>query len=134
LLGTGMEMLAGGAGLLLLGTLSGEWGRVDLGAVTARSLLSLGYLVIFGSLVGFAAYTWLLRVAPTALVSTYAYVNPLVAILVGNLLAHESLSARVLIATAVILSAVVIISLNQPARQKAGQVPEKAIAPSSGDD
>ena len=112
LLGTGMEMLLGGAGLLLLGTLVGEWGRVDLSTVSARSLLSLGYLIIFGSLVGFAAYTWLLRVAPTALVSTYAYVNPLVAILLGNLLAQEPLSARLLIATAIILGAVEVITLN----------------------
>jgi drug/metabolite transporter (DMT)-like permease len=97
LLGTGMEMLAGGLGLLLLGTLVGEWGRLDLGAVSTRSLLGLGYLIFFGSLVGFAAYTWLLRVAPTALVSTYAYVNPLVAILLGNWLASEPLTPRVLI-------------------------------------
>ena len=134
LLGTGMEMLVGGAGLLLLGTLSGEWGRVDLGAVSARSLLSLGYLIIFGSLVGFAAYTWLLRVAPTALVSTYAYVNPLVAILLGNLLAQEPLTARVLIATAIILGAVAVITMNQPAKNKAEPLPERAVAPSCGDD
>jgi drug/metabolite transporter (DMT)-like permease len=134
LLGTGMEMLVGGAGLLLLGTLSGEWGRVDLGAVSARSLLSLGYLIIFGSLVGFAAYTWLLRVAPTALVSTYAYVNPLVAILLGNLLAQEPLTARVLIATTIILGAVAVITMNQPAKNKAEPLPERAVAPSCGDD
>lgn len=134
LLGTGMEMLVGGAGLLLLGTLSGEWGRVDLGAVSARSLLSLGYLIIFGSLVGFAAYTWLLRVAPTALVSTYAYVNPLVAILLGNLLAQEPLTARVLIATAIILGAVAVITMNQPAKNKVEPLPERAVAPSCGDD
>ena len=134
LLGTGMEMLAGGAGLLLLGTLTGEWGRVDLGAVSTRSLLSLGYLVIFGALVGFAAYTWLLRVAPTALVSTYAYVNPLVAILLGNLLAQEPLNARVLIATAVILGAVAVITVNQPAKNKAEPPPDRAVVPSCGDD
>ena len=134
LLGTGMEMLVGGAGLLLLGTLSGEWGRVDLGVISARSLLSLGYLIIFGSLVGFAAYTWLLRVAPTALVSTYAYVNPLVAILLGNLLAQEPLTARVLIATAIILGAVAVITMNQPAKNKVEPLPERAVAPSCGDD
>jgi drug/metabolite transporter (DMT)-like permease len=134
LLGTGMEMLVGGAGLLLLGTLVGEWGRVDLSTVSARSLLSLGYLIIFGSLVGFAAYTWLLRVAPTALVSTYAYVNPLVAILLGNLLAQEPLSARVLIATAIILGAVAVITLNQPSRRKAEPRPEMVAAPPCGDD
>ena len=134
LLGTGMEMLAGGAGLLLLGTLTGEWARVDLQGVTTRSIVSLGYLILFGSLVGFAAYTWLLRVAPTALVSTYAYVNPLVAILLGNLLAQEPLSARVLIATAVILGAVAIITLNQPSRKQREQNLDEVTAPSCGDD
>jgi drug/metabolite transporter (DMT)-like permease len=134
LLGTGMEMLTGGAGLLLLGTLTGEWVQVNLSTVTTRSLLSLGYLVIFGSLVGFAAYTWLLRVAPTALVSTYAYVNPLVAILLGNLLAQEPLTARVLIATTVILGAVAVITLNQLARKKAEPLPDRASVAPCGDD
>ncbi len=138
LLGTGMEMLAGGVGLLLLGTLTGEWGKVDLAGISTRSLLGLGYLVFFGSLVGFAAYTWLLRVAPTALVSTYAYVNPLVAILLGNLLAQEPLTPRVLIATAVILSAVAVITLNQPARSKpkpeTKQEQVRMATPSCGDD
>jgi drug/metabolite transporter (DMT)-like permease len=134
LLGTGMEMLAGGAGLLLLGTLTGEWGRLDLEAVSTRSLLGLGYLIIFGALVGFAAYTWLLRVAPTALVSTYAYVNPLVAILLGNLLAQEPLTARVLIAAGIILGAVALITLNQPAKKKAEPLSDGAPVPSCGDD
>jgi drug/metabolite transporter (DMT)-like permease len=138
LLGTGMEMLAGGAGLLLLGTITGEWGHVNLLAISTRSLLGLGYLVFFGSLVGFASYTWLLRVAPTTLVSTYAYVNPLVAILLGNLLAQEPLTPRVMIATAIILSAVAVITLNQPAREKstlkAKPKPVRTIAPAYGDD
>ena len=134
LLGTGMEMLAGGAGLLLLGTVTGEWARVDLQGVTVRSMVSLGYLILFGSLVGFAAYTWLLRVAPTAMVSTYAYVNPLVAILLGNLLAQEPLSARVLIATAVILGAVAIITLNQPSRKKGEPDLDEVTVHSCGDD
>jgi drug/metabolite transporter (DMT)-like permease len=135
-----MEMLAGGAGLLLLGTLTGEWAQVNLSAISTRSLLGLGYLVFFGSLVGFAAYTWLLRVAPTALVSTYAYVNPLVAIVLGNLLAQEPLTPRVLIATGVILSAVAVITLNQPARAKNKAAPERqpepveVVTPACGDD
>ncbi len=110
LMGTGMEMLAGGVGLLLLGTLVGEWLRLDLAGISSRSLMGLGYLIVFGALVGFAAYTWLLRVAPTPLVSTYAYVNPLIAILLGSLMAGEALSARILIAALVILSAVALIN------------------------
>ena len=110
LLGTGMEMLAGGAGLYLAGTLTGEWGRLDLAAIAPSSLLGLGYLIAFGSLVGFVAYTWLLRVAPTPLVATYAYVNPLIAIFMGNLLAKEALTPRLIIAALVIVSAVALIN------------------------
>jgi len=110
LLGTGMEMLAGGAGLLILATATGEWSRLDLAAVAPRSLWGLAYLIIFGSLVGYTAYTWLLRVAPTPLVSTYAYVNPLIAILVGNLLAQEPLTPRIVLSALVIVSSVALIN------------------------
>jgi drug/metabolite transporter (DMT)-like permease len=110
LLVTGMEMLAGGVGLLLAATLTGEWARLDLGAVSQRSWMALGYLVIFGSFVGFVAYTWLLRVAPTPLVSTYAYVNPLVAILLGSLLAQEPLTPQVLISAVMILVSIALIN------------------------
>jgi drug/metabolite transporter (DMT)-like permease len=110
LLATSMEMLVGGAGLLLFGTFLGEWGRVDLAAVSTRSLLGLGYLIVFGSLVGYSAYTWLLGVAPTPLVSTYAYVNPLVAVFMGFIFAAEPLTPRVLGAAVIILSSVVIIN------------------------
>ena len=119
LLGTGMEMLCGGAALMVAGTFTGEWGRLNLAGIQWESLLGLVYLIVFGALIGFGSYTWLLRNAPTSLVSTYAYVNPLVAIVVGNLLAHEAFTPRVLIATAVILGAVLIITLTQPARAKA---------------
>lgn len=114
LLATGMEMLVGGAGLLLLGGLTGEWDRLDPAAFSARSLWAWAYLIVCGSWVGFTAYTWLLRVAPTPLVSTYAYVNPLVAILLGHLLAGESLTPRVLIAAAVIVGSVAWITTIQP--------------------
>ncbi len=110
LLGTGMEMLAGGAGLFIAGTLTGEWGRLNLAGITPPSLWGLAYLIACGSLVGFVAYTWLLRVAPTPLVATYAYVNPLIAIFVGNLLAKEALTPRLLVAALVIVSAVALIN------------------------
>jgi drug/metabolite transporter (DMT)-like permease len=110
LLGTGMEMLAGGGMLLLLGTLTGEWQQLDLQAISTQSWLGLIYLIIFGALVGFAAYTWLLRVAPTPLVSTYAYVNPLIAILLGSLLADETLTLRIVISALVIVSSVALIN------------------------
>jgi drug/metabolite transporter (DMT)-like permease len=113
LLATGMEMLVGGAALLLLGLLTGEAAQLDLAAISTRSLLGLGYLIFFGSLVGFASYTWLLGVAPTPLVSTYAYVNPLVAVLLGSLLAAEPLTPRILVAAGIIISSVVLINTAQ---------------------
>jgi drug/metabolite transporter (DMT)-like permease len=110
LMATSAEMLTGGAGLFVVGTLSGEWGRLNLEAVPARSWWGLIYLIIFGSLVAFTAYTWLLRVAPTPLVSTYAYVNPLVAVFLGHFLAGESLTLRVLIAAVAIVGSVALIT------------------------
>jgi len=118
LLGTSLEMLCGGAGLMVVATLTGEWGRLNLAGITWQSLAGLGYLIFFGSLVGFASYTWLLRNAPTSLVSTYAYVNPMVAIVMGNLLAQEPFTPRIVIAATVIIGAVVIITLTQPASAK----------------
>jgi len=127
LLGTGMEMLAGGFGLLILGTLTGEWSQLDLAAIAPRSWWGLLYLIVIGSWVGFAAYTWLLRVAPTSLVSTYAYVNPLVAIAMGSWLAAEPVTLRVLVAAAIIIGSVALITLTLPATQRAKSV-EAAVA------
>ncbi len=110
LLATGMEMLAGGALLLIVSLLAGEWARFDANALSLRSWLSLGYLIVFGALVGFTAYIWLLRVSTPAHVSTYAYVNPVVAIFLGWAFAGEPLTARTLLAAAVIVAAVVIIT------------------------
>ena len=117
LMAPAMEMLVGGAGLLALGTLSGEWPRVHLAAISTQSWLGLAYLIVFGSLVGYATYTWLMRSGPTTLVSTYAYVNPMVAIVIGNLMAQEPLTPRVLLAAAIILGSVALITLTQ--RKKA---------------
>jgi len=127
LLGTSIEMLAGGAGLLLLGSLTGEWQRLNLAAVSARSLWGLAYLIVFGSWIGFAAYTWLLRVAPTPLVSTYAYVNPIVAILLGHLLAEEPLTPRILIATVIIIGSVALTTMNHPASQRSKTSHPKSV-------
>jgi drug/metabolite transporter (DMT)-like permease len=132
LLGTGMEMLAGGVGLFILATISGEWSRLDLTTISTRSWLGLVYLIVIGSWVGFASYTWLLRVAPTMLVSTYAYVNPLVAIFLGSLLAGEELTPRVLVAATIIIGSVVLITMTKPASQ-VSEVGESAML-SGGDD
>ncbi len=110
MMGTAVEMLAGGTALLLLGAVTGEFGRLQIASISTASLLGLGYLIVFGALVGFTAYTWLLRVAPTSLVSTYAYVNPLVALVVGTLIGKEAFSVRMLVAAAIIIGAVTLIT------------------------
>jgi drug/metabolite transporter (DMT)-like permease len=110
LLSVGMQMLAGGALLLLAGVLTGEGAAFDPSAVTLRSTLALAYLVVFGSLVAYTAYVWLLGVAPAARVATYAYVNPVVAVFLGWALADEPLTARVFAAAVVIVGAVALIT------------------------
>jgi drug/metabolite transporter (DMT)-like permease len=107
--GVAMQMLMGG---LVLGTSSlllGELPRVDVGAMTLLSLGSLAYLVVFGSLVAYTAYVWLLRVTTPARVGTYAYVNPVIALFLGWALANEPISLRSIAATAVILGSVIVI-------------------------
>ena len=110
LLATGMEMLSGGALLMVLGLLTGEAGRLDLAGASLKSGLALAYLVVFGAL-GFTAYVWLLRVTSPALVSTYAYVNPVVAVFLGWALAGEPLTGKMLGAAAVILTGVALITV-----------------------
>jgi drug/metabolite transporter (DMT)-like permease len=109
LVGTSMEMIAGGALLAIAGLVAGEVGRFHPGAVSGESLWALAYLVVFGSWIGFASYTWLLRVAPTSLVATYAYVNPVIAVLLGWAFLNEALEARTLAAAAIIVAGVALI-------------------------
>jgi drug/metabolite transporter (DMT)-like permease len=104
-----VQMLAGGLLLIVAGSLGGEWSGFAPSGASLRSLLGLGYLIVFGSLVAYSAFTWLLRVAPAGRVSTYAYVNPVVAVLLGWLLASEPFGARELAASAVIIAGVVLI-------------------------
>lgn len=117
LVGTGMQMLAGGLLLVLVGAATGELGRVHLFGISVASMLGLGYLVVFGSWVGFSAYVWLLRVTRTSLVSTYAYVNPVVAVFLGWLFLAEPITARTLLAGGVIVVAVALIVTARPARR-----------------
>jgi drug/metabolite transporter (DMT)-like permease len=110
LLGTSLQMLSGGVLLWVLGSGAGEWAQVNPGGVSARSLLALAYLTVFGSLIAFTAYTWLIRVAGPSRASTYAYVNPVVAVMLGWALAGEELTIRTLIAAAVIVGGVVLVT------------------------
>jgi drug/metabolite transporter (DMT)-like permease len=133
LLGTGMEMLAGGAVLLALAAASGELGRVHFGAISLRSALSLLYLIVFGSLVAFTAYIWLLRNAPVARVATYAYVNPVVAVFLGWAFDHEELTVRTLLAAAVIVAGVVVITtFRSPGAASATEEARRQPAETSG--
>jgi drug/metabolite transporter (DMT)-like permease len=109
LLSTGMEMLTGGLLLLGASVLAGDWTRIHVDSISARSLLAYGYLIGIGSLVGFTAYAWLLKHAPPARVATYAYVNPVIAVFLGWALAGEPLTLQTLIAAAIIVGAVAVI-------------------------
>jgi drug/metabolite transporter (DMT)-like permease len=113
---TGMEMLCGGAACALAGLASGELGQIHLSRVPAQSWLAIGYLAVVGSMVGYTAYVWLLGNAPLSLVTTYAYVNPLVAVLLGAMLLHERLSIRTAAATVAIVSGVVLMVRRRPER------------------
>lgn len=106
-----MQMVAGGAVLIVLGLAAGE--RIHADAVTAKSAGALLYLVLLGSLVGYTAYIWLLKVSTPAKVSTYAYVNPLVAVFFGWLFAAEPISLRTVLAVGLIVSGVAIITLRK---------------------
>jgi drug/metabolite transporter (DMT)-like permease len=121
LMGAGANMAMGGVGLLVLSALAGEPSRFAPGAVSAASLAALAYLVVFGSLVGFTAYIWLLHHTSPAKATTYAYVNPVVAVLLGWALADEPLTGRVLVSAAVIILAVVMITAGPGLRQWARQ-------------
>ncbi len=123
LLTTGMEMLAGGLGLYLAGAFTGEWRLLVLAQISARSWFAMLYLVLFGSMAGYTAYAWVLRAAPVSLVSTYAYVNPLVAILLGSLFAQETLTVHVLVSAAIIIGSVVLINLSRRTVSPAPPVP-----------
>ncbi len=116
---TGAEMLMGSLGMFVVSLLTGElngWSFVD---ISDRSLAGLIYLITIGSIVGFGSYIWLLANAPISLVATYAYVNPIVAVILGYFFGNETLGPRIYLATAIIISAVIIInSRGKPQVQK----------------
>ena len=118
LLGAGMQALCGGAVLWMVGLLSGEGARFHPASVTARAWLAAAYLVVFGSCIGFSAYLYILKKSTAARVATYAFVNPVVALLIGWGLGGEGLSSRTVLAGAVILTAVVLV-ITAPHRESA---------------
>jgi drug/metabolite transporter (DMT)-like permease len=106
----GMQMLSGGIVLTLVGSLRGEWTTFNIAEVSGNSLFGLIYLIIFGSLIGFTAYSWLLKNAQPAMVATYAYVNPIIAVFLGWLIAGETFTTQMLIGAGVIVGSVVLIT------------------------
>jgi drug/metabolite transporter (DMT)-like permease len=116
-------MAAGGTAMVVLGSLGGEWSRLHVGAVSASSWAGFAYLVVVGSLAGYSAYVWLLARAPLSLATTYAYVNPAVAVALGALFLDEPLTGSVLVGGAVIVVAVAVVisaeSRRRPARSDA---------------
>ncbi len=118
---TGLQMLAGGAVLTLVALATGEAARLDIAAYSVRSIAALAYLVVFGSLVAFTAYTWLLQHAPVSQISTYAYVNPVVAVVLGAIVLAEPITPAVIIGAAVIVAAVAFIVNREGARRRAAQ-------------
>ena len=113
------EMLGGGVGLLLAGLIRGE--HVELSKVTGTSVLALAYLVVFGSVVAFTAYSWLLGTAPVSQVATYAYVNPVVAVVLGAVVAGEPLSPTIVVGGAITVLAVALVVSER--RRPGGEAP-----------
>ncbi len=128
-LATALEMLAGGALLLLAGLLTGEAAQLDLSAISTRSLIATLYLIFFGSIVAFTAYIWLLKTVEAAKVATYTYVNPIIAVGLGWLLLNETVTPQMLLAVVVIITGVVFITRRQPkAPQPAPDLPKRTEA------
>jgi drug/metabolite transporter (DMT)-like permease len=113
-LASGMELLCGGAALLVLSAATGEFGSVHLAQISARSWLALGYLIVFGSIIAFSAYGIAVRALPTPTVATYAYVNPVIAVLLGTLILNERLTPAMLGGGVLIVGAVVLVVRRSP--------------------
>jgi drug/metabolite transporter (DMT)-like permease len=120
LMATAVQMLVGGAVLLVAAIVAGETRGLDVASISSKSLLALAYLIIFGSIIGYSSYTWLLRHAPPALASTYAYVNPVVAVLLGWAFDNDTVTIWTLISSAIIISSVVLITF--PRRKPAAPI------------
>ena len=122
-LAAGQQMLCGGALLLIAGIARGELPRFDLWLITTQSLLAFVYLVLIGGIIGYVSYAWLLRYCDPAKVATYAFVNPIVAVLLGALFAHETLSLRTLAAAGLIVGSVAVVIMAQRLNPQDSSIP-----------
>ena len=133
LLSTGIQQLAGGIVLVGLGAVAGEVTHLEPSRWSTNSLLAMAYLVVFGSLVAFTAYSWLLQNAPVSLVATYAYVNPVIAVLLGALVLAEPITPSIVLGAAIIVAAVAFIVTREGARQRAARGASPSAAASEAD-
>jgi drug/metabolite transporter (DMT)-like permease len=118
MMASALQLLCGGTALMVAACIHGDWTALNLPAISARSWGAFFYLVVVGSIVGFSTFVWLMKKCPPAQVATFAYVNPVVAVILGWLILGEPITARTLVASALIITAVVLITLekNKPAR------------------
>jgi drug/metabolite transporter (DMT)-like permease len=129
----GLQMITGSIVLLIISASLGEIGRFDPATVTTRSIVSMLYLILFGSILAFSAYSWLMVTAAPARVATYAYVNPVIAVLLGWAVAGEPMSPRVGVAAAIIVGAVALITAGQRGAEDRGPRKDRGQTPNSGD-
>ena len=130
----GMQMLCGGALLMATSLITGEWATFDPRSVSMNSWLALAYLIVFGAIVAFSAFAWLLKNSSPAAISTYAYVNPLIAVFLGWVIAGESMSIQMLVGAAIIVGSVALITSQKkgpPPMKEDTQTPDKTL-PSIG--
>ncbi len=123
---SGIQMICGSGWLLLASVATGEFSRFEPGAISSRSVMAWTYVVIFGSLIGFSTFTWLMKHSTPAKVSTYAYVNPIVAVFLGWLVLHETVNPRIFVAAAIIIAGVALITV---AKTLKPATPPPAIQP-----
>jgi drug/metabolite transporter (DMT)-like permease len=109
MLSTSLQMVVSGALMLVVGAVAGEFGQVDVGGFSTKSIAGFVWLVTAGSLVAYTSYTWLLKNAPISRVATYAYVNPVVAILLGWLLLNETITGTIIVGAALIVASVALV-------------------------
>lgn len=127
----GMQMFAGGLVLFAFSFITGDWRTLDLAAVSSSSIFGLIYLIIFGSLLGFTAYSWLIQNAAPSMAATYAYVNPVIAVILGWLIAGETFTGQMLIGAGVVVGSVVLIT-SQGKSLKKDEVEDEDIDTTAG--
>ena len=124
-LSAGMQMLSGGVVLMAVSVPKGEWSSFAISQISTASWLGLGYLTVFGSLISFTAYSWLLKNAQPSMVATYAYVNPVIAVFLGWGIASESISGPILLGAAFVVASVILVT----ARSNGREIKTRSVKP-----